>query len=71
MDEYFIEQLKQLRCGPCENDRGIEKLAHVMWVFEKRRGAGRDRSPAAVPGVREGGVFQIRRTHQLIAGACT
>jgi hypothetical protein len=33
MDEYFLEQLKQLRCGPCENDRGIENLAHVMWFL--------------------------------------
>jgi hypothetical protein len=31
MDEDSIEQLKQLRCGPCKNDRGIEKLAHVMF----------------------------------------
>jgi hypothetical protein len=33
MDEYFIEQLKRLRCGPCKNDRGIEKLPHVMWFL--------------------------------------
>jgi hypothetical protein len=35
MDEDFIEQLKQLRCGPCKNDRGIEKLAHVMWFLRE------------------------------------
>jgi hypothetical protein len=35
MHEDFIEQLKQLRCGPCKNDRGIEKLAHVMWFLRE------------------------------------
>jgi hypothetical protein len=34
MDKYFIEQLKELRCGPCKSERGIERLAHVMWFLK-------------------------------------
>ena len=35
MDDDFIERLKQLRCGPCKNDRGVEKLAHVLWFLRE------------------------------------
>jgi hypothetical protein len=34
-DDYFIEQLEQLRCGPCQSGRGIDKLAHVIWFLNK------------------------------------
>jgi hypothetical protein len=37
MDESFVELLKELCCGPCKNDRGIEKFAHVMWFMRDDR----------------------------------
>ena len=42
MDEDFIEQLKGLRCGPCKINRGVEKLAHVMWFMRKDRNSSDD-----------------------------
>jgi hypothetical protein len=35
IDDHFIQQLKELRCGPCKDDRGIDRLAHVLWFIRK------------------------------------
>jgi hypothetical protein len=47
MDEHFLEQLKELRCGPCASDRGVDKLAHVVWFL--REGKGSDAEVVTLP----------------------
>jgi hypothetical protein len=35
MLDSLVEQLKGLRCAPCKDEYGLEKLAHIVWFIKE------------------------------------